>query len=1103
MNAFAAAHVRRGLIRPGTKAWQVNLRLEIESHSAPAEVPVTNTCGEMPSGQWLSALLTVLPTPAAIVDGALGIVAANASLCALLKCSADTLAGAHCLGLLGMQDWDNDPALRQLPLEAGRSLTRAARIRCSNGTRIMAQFTLARLATPAERPLHMLTLRMARDTWRAPRALQPITYGAKTPLRSRPVTDLAGRSTALSLILPAAQRRDDAHHLLERVTAAIRRDLRAGAVHTYIGAVSCTLLDDPEGARAFLAACRRLRVAVRERLILMLDELPAEVPRERLAAMLELLRPFAQKLALSVGSLAALSSPLDTLGLGLLALPADRLADGFRSDPLQLRRRCDALRAAGVALLGRECSTEADTEFARRLHLDFVSHCSDPRRLPRSRLFALSGVEGRGEQIPALPHTAIIEATDSGILYVDATHPDQPIVRVNPALLAITGYAEHELLGRNCRFLQGPDTDPAAVARIRAALRSGEPVRCELLNYRKDGSPFWNQVAISPVRDSDGGIIAFAGTLTDVTLRRKTQEAHDQFVQMLEGIADTVPGFIYQLTRYAEGRLAFTYLGRSASSLLGCDPDAPLQPHELLALTLPPDRPRVIQGLRRSAKTLSIVDLEFAVDRPDGERRWLRSRARPVRRANGDVLWNGVTLDVTPEKTARAELTYLRDHDPLTRLPNAQKFHAELADYLHEARARGRSTTLFMLDFAGFHEINDTYGIATGDQILTLITARLQAAFPADSRFYRMQADQFAVLGAAAASEDSARQIAAAAAGILSAPFAFPDGSINLPARIGLCFETSDPPAAPGACSATEFAQHADIALHVCKRTARSGISVYSSDVDERLRTQVILKQSLPGAIERREFELYYQPIVQLRTGRVLGAEALVRWNHPLLGMQTPESFIPLAEESGLIGPLGEWILRDALGAARRCRAAGLPLAQVSVNVSGVQIAHHSFLHTVQEALAESGVEPHMLELELTETVLIEQSAATSQALCALRQLGVRVALDDFGAGYSSLQYLRHLQVDKLKLDRSFIRNLRPGAHGDMAILKAVVSMARGLDVDLVIEGVENPFQRDLLASIGCEIAQGYLFSRPMPLPELMRLLRENSPARRAAVPLC
>ena len=1086
-------------MRSGAKAWRMNLSLKIESDAELTEALVTNAFGDMPSEQWLSALLSALPTPAAILDGALGVVVVNATLRAVLKRSADGPADTHCLTLLGMEGWDSDPELQQLPLEVGRSLSRPVRIRGSNGSLALAEVTLARLAAPVEQPLHLLTLRMARDAWHAPRSQKSIAFGAKTPMRSRPVTDLSGRSLPLSLVLPAAQRGGGAQRLLERVRAAIRRDLRAGSGHTYIVPVPYALLDDTERAAAFLAACRKLRVAVRERLILMLDEPPPDLAHESLVAMLESLRPLAQKLALSLGSLAALSPRLETLGLGLMALPADGLADGFRTDPLQLRRRCDALRAAGIALLSRECATDADTDFARRLHLDFLCHCGDPRRLPRSRLFALSGVEGCSDQVPALPHTAIIEATDSGIVYVDATHPDQPIVRVNPALLAITGYAEHEVLGRNCRFLQGPDTDPAAVARIGAALRSGEPVRCELLNYRKDGTPFWNQVAISPVRDTDGRIVAFAGTLTDVTLRRKTQEAHDQFVQMLDGIADTVPGFIYQLTRYADGRLAFTYLGRSAARLFGFDPDAPLEPHELFALTLPPDRPRVMQSLRRSAETLSSVDLEFAIDRPDGEPRWLRSRARPVRRANGDIVWNGVTLDVTPEKTARAELNYLRDHDPLTRLPNAQKFHAELADYLHDARASGRSATLFMIDFVRFHEINDTYGIAKGDQILTLIAARLHTAFPAGSRFYRLQADQFAALGMGAESEDGARQTAAAAAAILSTPFSFADGSINLSARIGLCFDTADPPASAGARSATEFAQHADIALHVCKRAARPGISLYSSDIDDQLRTQVIVKQSLRGAIERGEFELYYQPIVQLHTGRVLGAEALVRWNHPLFGIQTPESFIPIAEESGLIGPLGEWILRDALRAARRCRAAELPLPQISVNVSGVQIADPAFLQTVKDALADSGVDPRMLELELTETVLIEQTGGTSHALCALRQLGVRVAIDDFGAGYSSLQYLRHLPVDKLKLDRSFIRHLRPGAPGDVAILKAIVSMARGLGVDLVIEGVETPFQRDLLTSIGCEIAQGYLFSRPKPLADLMRLLSEAPSSSTAA----
>jgi PAS domain S-box-containing protein/diguanylate cyclase (GGDEF)-like protein len=1076
----------------------MNSSLKMQADSQLAEALLTDALGDTPSEQWLSALLSALPTPAAIVDGTLGIVAANAPLCALLKRSAGELAGAPCLELLGMESWDSDPQAPQLPLELKQSLTRPARIRRSDGSLALAQVTLSRIAAPAQQPVHLLTLHKVRTAHRAPHSRQPLPYGAQAAMRVRLVTDLSGVSPPLSLVLPAA-RGGSAHRLLERVRAAIRRDLRTGKLHNYIVPVPYALLDDTERAAAFLAVCGKLQRAVRERLILMLDEPPPDLAHERLVTMLESLRPFARTLALSLASLAALSPRLETLGLGLIALPTDGLADGFRVDALRLRLRCAALRAAGVALLSRDCATQADTEFARRLRLNFVCYCGDPSRLPPTRLFALSGVEGHSGRMPALPQTAIIEATDSGIVYVDATHPDQPIVRVNPALLAITGYAEHEVLGRNCRFLQGPDTDPTAVARIGAALSAGEPVRCELLNYRKDGTAFWNQVAISPVRDTDGRIIAFAGTLTDVTLRRKTQEAHDQFVQILDGIADTVPGFIYQLTRYADGRLAFTYLGRSAASLFGFDPDVPLAPHEVFALMLPPDRPRVLQRWRRSALTLSSVDLEFTIDRPDGERRWLRSRARPVRRANGETVWNGVTLDVTPEKTARAELSYLRDHDPLTQLPNAQKFHAELTDYLHTARQSSRSATLFMIDVVRFHEINDTYGIAKGDQILTLIATRLHAAFPAGSRFYRMQADQFAVLGAHVESEDSARQIATRAAAILSAPFAFSEGSINLPVRIGLCFEAAGPPAAARVRSATEFAQHADIALHVCKRAARPGISLYSSAIDDRLRAQVIVKQSLCEAIERGEFELYYQPIVHLRTARVLAAEALVRWNHPLLGVQTPASFIPIAEESGLIGPLGEWILRDALHAVRRCRAAGLPLARVSVNVSGVQIADPVFLRTVQDALADSGIDPRMLELELTETVLIEQTAETSHALGALRQLGVQVAIDDFGAGHSSLHYLRHLPVDRLKLDRSFIQDLRPGTQSQVSILKAIVSMARGLDMDLVIEGVETAFQRDLLLSIGCEMAQGYLFSRPKPLADLMRLLSEAPTPRVAA----
>jgi PAS domain S-box-containing protein/diguanylate cyclase (GGDEF)-like protein len=1051
------------------------------------------TLDAAPTRQWLNGLLAALPLAAAIADETLCLLAVNPAFCALLERDEPALLGMRADALLGVEAWARDFELRHLPLEPGRSRCAAAYARRLDGTSSDLTVTLAGLKAPSDRTLHLMTLQ---THGKAPSAAveMPDAAGGDLPILCRPLLDTAGHPVPILALQSGLLRGADARRQIERVAAVMRREQRAGVTRTYVVPVPFSIFAEREHSMAFLAACRALPETLRESLMLMLEALPPDLAHAPLAAALEALRPFAGRLALALETPDALPESIADLGIALLALPAERLADGYRSDPERLEALAPRLRAMGIALLSAHCATQADAEFARRLQVDYLCCTAELRELPRSRLFALSGVEGPAGRFPLLPHTAIIEATDSGIVYVDATHPDQPIVRVNPAFLAMTGYAEHEVLGRNCRFLQGADTCHEAVVQIGTAIRRGEPVRCELLNYRKDGSTFWNQLLISPVRDHAGRIIAFTAMLTDVTARHEALAAQDQFAQMLEGIGDALPGFIYQISQRSDGESHFTYLGRSAAALLGLNADEPLTPSGFFTLTLPEDRPRIEQRWREATATLSTLDLEFVIERPDGQRRWLRSRVRPIRRSAGEILWNGVTLDVTPEKLAKDELTYLRDHDPLTRLPNAKKFHGDLAAYLAETRLGGQRATLYMVDFVRFHEINDTYGMSTGDQILTLIAGRLQEAFPAASRFYRLQADQFAVLGNAAHSEECARQIAAAAAPILSAPFSLPGGTINLPARIGLYIDAADADAAreDGTDGALEFAQRADIALHAAKRAARPGISLYSTDIDDRLRTSVIVKQSLRSAIEHQEFELHYQPIVQIATGRILGAEALVRWNHPLLGMQRPDSFIPIAEESGLIGPLGAWILGDALRAAARCHAARQPLPRIAVNVSGVQISDPGFLAIVESALTETGVDPRILELELTETFLIEHSSETAHTLAALRKLGIRIAIDDFGAGYSSFHYLRHLPVDKLKVDRSFIRHLQPAANGDVSILKAMVAMARSLNVELVIEGVETPYQRDVLAGIGCAIAQGYFFSRPVPLPELMRQLERS-----------
>ena len=1030
---------------------------------------------------------------AAIADEAMRLIAVNPEFCVTLAHAHDALIGRHIDDLPGLDSNQTDSTHEVPRSETDRQWVQLTHLRRSGDSSNPASLVVSRLCAPTGRLLHLVMLHT--DPRSVRQLLRSRTANSlKPPIRPHVLFDLQNDPVPLRLIRPHHPEVTNTLGYIEQVAEMIYEVRSEGAHLTLIASIDFALFDSPTLTQLYLDTLRELSTEARQQLVLLLCAPLGISFRPRLIAALEALRPLAGELGLAIPSCNVSAADIQGLRLGLLAVPADGLAEIFRTGPEPLRSLCEHARHAGISLLVQDSASHADAEFARRLSVDYIHYAADLSQLPRSRLFALSGVTGNVAQPPSLPHTAIIEATDIGIVYVDATQYDQPLVRVNPAFLSMTGYTEEEVIGRNCRFLQGPGTDPQTVAQIGAAIRQGEPARCELLNYRKDGAAFWNQLMISPVRDHSGRVIAFSGMLTDITAQREAQAASNRFAEVLEGVAETIPGFVYQIRQRSELDLEFTYLSRSVSAVLGLKEDSTPTPSDVFALALPEDRSRLRDRWQEACTSLTTLDLEFPITTPDGGRRWLRSRARPIRRADGEILWNGLSLDVTPERIAKDELTYLRDHDPLTHLPNSKKFHDQLTAYLLEIRASRNFAALYLIDFVRFHEINDTYGKSIGDVILTMIASRLHEAFPRHNRFFRLQADQFAVLGNEVPSAQAARQIAIAAAGILSAPFDLPAGQINLPARIGLCVDTTRRSVRSETSSALEFAQRADIALHAAKRSPIPGVTLYSTDIDDRLRTNVIVKQSLRGAIERQEFELHYQPIVQISTGRILGAEALVRWNHPVLGMQRPDTFIPIAEESGLIGPLGAWILRDALHAAKVCRTAQSLPPRIAVNVSGVQISDPTFLANVEEALSDTGTDPRLLELELTETFLIAHCTESAHALRALRKLGVRIAIDDFGAGYSSFHYLRHLPVDKLKVDRSFIRHLQPMANGDISILKAMLAMARSLNLEIVIEGVETALQRDILLDIGCDIAQGYFFARPGPLADLVRRLHLDAP---------
>jgi diguanylate cyclase (GGDEF)-like protein len=416
------------------------------------------------------------------------------------------------------------------------------------------------------------------------------------------------------------------------------------------------------------------------------------------------------------------------------------------------------------------------------------------------------------------------------------------------------------------------------------------------------------------------------------------------------------------------------------------------------------------------------------------------------------------------------KLTY---EDPLTGLPN----HSQLFDLFDQAlvtRAGDATLVYAVIDLDGFDEVNDAVGYAGGDEVLVEVAKRLREIAP-DAVVGRLGSDEFALL-MADIDRAAALQIADAARHAIARPI-WMNQFVQVVASIGLVVVPED-----GA-AREELTRRADLALRVAKRRGHGAAVAYSAAMETEIQERRFIKREVARAIAARAFDLHYQPIVKAERGAIAGVEALLRWNHPTRGAIPPSVFVPVAEEAGLMDQLGEFVLRRAIADAARW-----PDLYVSVNLSPVQIRDRAFVDVVSGVLKESGFEPSRLVLEMTEGVLIENPDETAARLLELRALGVRLALDDFGSGYSSLSYLQRLPFNKVKIDRSFVTSLDHSANGGV-IIQAVVTLCRALGMSVVIEGVETEEQRVLVRLAGCNEMQGYLFAKPAPREEIDRLL--------------
>jgi diguanylate cyclase (GGDEF)-like protein/PAS domain S-box-containing protein len=446
-----------------------------------------------------------------------------------------------------------------------------------------------------------------------------------------------------------------------------------------------------------------------------------------------------------------------------------------------------------------------------------------------------------------------------------------------------------------------------------------------------------------------------------------------------------------------------------------------------------------------------------------------------------------VFRDVSAARALTVQMTHSAEHDYLTGLPNRMLLNDRISQAIALAPRHMKHVALLFLDLDGFKHINDSLGHPTGDKLLQSIAERLIGCVRASDTVSRQGGDEFVVLLSEVEQSENPALTARRMLEAVAQPHSIDHHDLHVTASIGVSVYPDD------GLDAETLIKNADTAMYQAKENGRQSYQFFKPAMNARAVERQFIEEGLRRALERQEFALHYQPKVNLTTGAITGAEALIRWLHPTRGLVSPMDFIPVAEDCGLILPIGAWVLREACKQAQAWIDVGLPTMTMAVNVSAMEFRDKNFLSGLVAILAETGFDPRFLELELTESVLMKHATSTAHILRTLRESGIRVAVDDFGTGYSSLSYLQKFPIDAVKIDQSFIRQIST-AGDDTTIVKAVIGMARGLKLRVIAEGVETAEEVAFLRAYRCEEAQGYFFSRPVPAQQFAMLLKNGMP---------
>jgi diguanylate cyclase (GGDEF)-like protein/PAS domain S-box-containing protein len=484
----------------------------------------------------------------------------------------------------------------------------------------------------------------------------------------------------------------------------------------------------------------------------------------------------------------------------------------------------------------------------------------------------------------------------------------------------------------------------------------------------------------------------------------------------------------------------------------------------------------MVCGIANHTIVISKTGKEFAIE----------DSAAPIINVDGNTI--GVVLvfhDVSEAKHMAEKMSYLAEHDFLTDLPNRLLLTDRITQALNMARRKNSRVGILYLDLDHFKKVNDTLGHDVGDQLLMMLSKKLQACLRNMDTISRQGGDEFVILLTEFDSPAIPVTIANKLLEATCKAFQIGTHELNVSASIGISMYPEDGD------SADALMKNADAAMYYAKSLGRNNFQFFTKQLSAKIAEQVDLENSLLRAVNQHEFKLVYQPKVLLETGEIIGAEALIRWHHPEKGMVSPDIFIPIAEDTGLIKLIGKWVLSEACEQNKRWQQAGLPAIPVAINVSAVELKQADYLQQVSKVLMQSGLEAQYLELEVTERVAIDGYDEGIRDLLALKEMGVRLSIDDFGTGYSSLSYLKRLPVDSVKIDKSFVRDIQSDAN-DAAIVTAIIKMSHSLGFSVIAEGVETSAQLHFLKETECDEIQGYFISRPISAEDFAKLLEAN-----------